>query len=66
MSDSTKPDETPKETPRSTAEADFTKYKVSTAELCVFTPPDLITVTCSFGYVFTCFCRLLQTSSMLR
>lgn len=68
MSDATKPEEPKevKETPRSTAEADFTKYKVSMAEFCVFTPQDLIRVTCSLGYPFHSSCRLPRISSMLR
>ena len=41
MSDATKPEEV-KEAPRSTAEADFTKYKVSTLEYFRRAPLDLI------------------------
>ena len=68
MSDATKPEETKevKETPRSTAEADFTKYKVSTVQCFVRAPLDLIRVNTSRDRVCRRPCRLLLTSSVRR
>lgn len=68
MADSTKPEETKeaKETPRSTAEADFTKYKVSILQCFVRAPPDLIRINTSRDRVCRVPHRLLPTSSMRR
>ena len=68
MSDATKPEETKevKETPRSTAEADFTKYKVGTSECLQRAPLDLIRVTRPPDRAVNHLCRLPQISSMPR
>lgn len=68
MSDDAKPQEVKdvKETPRSTAEADFTKYKVSLLRYFARAPLDLIRAICPLAPPDDDLCRQPQTLSMLR